>query len=119
MFRPGVQAANASCVERELDRCDKLSVSDRRQIISLCWTATLDTYARDDASLRRLVSAVCAWYGRCGESDPDCVKNIMAKRAGSAQSKTLSVLKPEVVASTASCIEKVSCASVDPMEACR
>jgi hypothetical protein len=119
MFRPGVQSANATCVERELTACDRLAVTDRRQIIAICWTATLDTYAKDDSALKTLIGAVCARLVRCGSADSDCVEKMMAKRAGTVQSKTMSVLKPELVASTASCIEKVSCGELDPMEKCR
>ena len=119
MMRAGVEAANATCVERELARCDSLAVTDRRQVIAMCWTATLDTYAKDDAALKQLIGAVCARLVRCGSADNDCVESMMAKRAGTVQSKSLAVLKPEVVASTASCIEKVSCAELDPMEKCR
>lgn len=119
MMRAGVESANATCVERELATCDRLTVTQRRQVISLCWTATLDAYSKDDSAMRALVTAVCARLVRCGSADDTCVEATMAKRAGSAQSKSLAVLKPETVAATASCIEKVSCTEPDPMEKCR
>lgn len=116
-FRPGVQPAYAACVERELAHCDSASPPDRRQALSLCWSATLEAYAKDDDALRTIVRAICARLARC-DGPSECETTLMQKLSGSAQSKTWGLVRKELVTSTATCIEKTGCSESDPIGLC-
>lgn len=122
-LRIGVQAAFTSCLERQLATCEKLPVPDRRQAVSLCWSATLEAWSRGEGreAIDSVVRAVCTQAARCepGAAPVDeCVATLGKKMSDSPQGKTLAVARPELVSSLAACVSKASCAEPHPVAAC-
>jgi hypothetical protein len=122
-LRAGVQASFTSCLELKLVDCNRRSLPERRQEVSLCWSATLEAWSSGEgkAAIDTVVSAVCTRATRCeAEAAPldECVKALGKKLAGSAQGKTLAVARPELVASVAACVSKASCAEPHPVAVC-
>ena len=122
-LRVGVQASFTSCLERELVDCERRSIPERRQVVSLCWSATLEAWSSGEgkAAIDSVVRAVCAQAARCepGAAPVDeCVQTLGKKMADSAQGKTLAVARPELVASVSACVSKASCAEPHPVAVC-
>ncbi|MBI2392878.1 MAG: hypothetical protein HYV09_25055 [Deltaproteobacteria bacterium] len=122
-LRPGVQPAFASCLERELVRCDARPIADRRQLVSLCWTATLEGWSKEagKAAITEVVRAVCERAARCEpgtESVDECATALASKLRDSPQGKTLAVARPELVTGIATCVRDGSCAEPHPVAAC-
>ena len=122
-LRPGVQAAFAACLEAQLATCETIGDLDRRQRVSLCWTATLEVWDREvgDQASRALLDAVCARAERCdpgAASSAECVATIRHDPSQVARRKTLAVARPELLAATAACIRSCSCAEPHPIDRC-
>lgn len=118
-LREGVQPAFASCIERETAACESHSMPDRRQAVALCWTATLEVYAHDDEALGEVARAICARLARCAaEPVEDCEPSLRKKLAQSAQSKSLAVVRKELIATMTTCIDKSSCSDDDALSRC-
>lgn len=117
-LREGVQPAFATCLERELNTCETARISDRRQAVSLCWTATLEALGNDNAAVGVVVRAICMRSARCGEAGENCEKELAAKLSGSAQSKSLAVVRKELIASIASCIDAAGCSDAAAVGTC-
>ncbi len=118
-LRAGVQPAFASCIERETAACESHTLPDRRQAVALCWTATLEAYATDDEALGKVAGAICARLARCStEVASDCEASLRKKLAQSAQSKSLAVVRKELIVSMTECIDKSSCSDDDALSRC-
>lgn len=122
-LRKGVQAGLVGCLERELVRCDARPIADRRQLVSLCWTATLEGWSKEAGrgAITEVVRAVCERAARCEpgtETVDECTKALEAKLRDSPQGKTLAVARPELVTGIATCVRDGSCAEPHPVAAC-
>ena len=117
-LREGVQPAFATCLERELNTCDMLPIPDRRQAVSLCWTATLEAHGNDASALGVVVHAICGRNARCGEPGDACEASLLKKLTGSAQSKSLAVVRKELLASIATCIDTAECSDEGAVSHC-
>lgn len=118
-LREGIQPALATCLERELERCDLRAAPERRQIVSVCFSAVIEAYAKDDTAVGKIVHAVCSRESRCvADAEPECEAKLGQKLKASPQSKTLAIARPEVLGTIADCIEKASCNDADPVGTC-
>jgi hypothetical protein len=118
-LRDGIQPSFAACVEHELERCELREVPERRQIVSVCFAAVLDVYAKDDAAIGKIVHAVCTREAKCApDPEPECEKHLRDKLKASPQSKTLALARPELIAKIADCVEKSGCSDADPIDTC-
>jgi hypothetical protein len=118
-LRDGVQPSLAACLERELDRCDLREMTERRQIVALCFSAVIEAYAKDDAAVGKIVHAVCAREAKCApDPEPECESKLRDKLKRSPQSKTLAIGRPELITRIADCVEKSGCSDVDPIDTC-
>lgn len=117
-LREGVQPAFASCIERETAACESHSMPDRRQAVAICWTATLEVYARDENAIAEVVRAICDRHNRCDMPMPNCEVELRKKLTQTAQSKSLAVVRKEVIAEMAACIDKSSCTDEGALNHC-
>lgn len=122
-LRPGVQAAFTTCLEAQLARCETRSVPERRQLVSLCWTATLEAWSQGPGkeAIESVVRAVCGQAARCepGAAPIDeCVATLGKKMAGSPQGKTLAVARADLIERVTTCVGKASCAEPHPVAMC-
>lgn len=119
-LRDGVQPALVGCLERELAGCEHRELTERRQIVSLCFAAVLEAYAKDATAMNRIARAVCARQAKCAPSpDAECETKIRAQYKDSPNSKVLAIVRPELLEKTASCIESASCDDNDPVQSCQ
>jgi hypothetical protein len=117
-LRDGVQPAFATCIERETTMCESHSMPDRRQAVAICWTATLEAYAKDEKAIAEVVRAICDRHNRCDAPMPNCEEDLRKKLNQSAQSKSLAVVRAEVIAEMAKCIDASSCTDEDALNHC-
>ncbi len=124
-MREGVYPSFVACVERELapEICAAVSNPERRDRLTLCWTATVEAWAAraGDDALGNVVHAVCVRRARCepeaGAADA-CELELKTKLAGSGTAKMLAVARPDLVATLATCVEQRPCDVDDPVAAC-
>ncbi|MGZ3422198.1 MAG: hypothetical protein ACXWUG_15595 [Polyangiales bacterium] len=125
-FRDGFFVSVAGCLDHELSdsACAQKSLGERRQTISLCFSATLEAWSKKDdgTSLRTIVSSVCAREARChpGEKtvETDCSKNLEAKMRAQVSSAIYAAARPELVHDVAECVRAASCSVEAPADAC-
>lgn len=124
-MREGAYPSLVSCVERELapEVCAAISGPERRDRLTLCWTATVEAWSTrtGEGSLATVVHAVCARRARCHPEEgaaESCEAELKAKLGGSATAKMLAVARPELVSELATCVETSACDVEDPVAAC-
>ncbi len=128
-MRDGFDASFVGCVEHELGPtvCPgggaTLDEHKRRGAVSLCYGATLVTYAKKDdgLALRSVLRAVCRRSVRCepsGDDEPTCLAELSAHTKGSAVATVLAGARPEIVQQIAACVEKRPCEEANPFAAC-
>jgi hypothetical protein len=118
-FRDGVHPALASCLERELAGCEHREMTERRQIVSLCFAAVLEVYSKDAPVMDTVIHAACARAAKCSpDADPECEKHMREQHKESADSKLLSLIRPELLAKMASCVEAAPCDDLDAIQRC-
>jgi len=118
-FRDGVHPALATCLERELSGCEHREPTERRQIVSLCFAAVLEAHATDAHAMEKIVHAVCARQAKCSpDPEPNCEARMLEIHKSSPQSKVLALVRPELLAKMATCIESASCDDNDPVGTC-
>ena len=122
-LRKGVQPGFATCLEARLGMCETRGIPDRRQVVSLCWTATLEAWEREvgQEAIAGVVRAVCTQAARCEPSAApvdECLGTLGKRMASSPQGKTLAVARPELVSALAACVSNASCTEPHPVAAC-
>jgi hypothetical protein len=128
-FRDGFFVSLDGCLDHELSEsaCTQKSLGERRQTISLCFSATLEAWSKKDdgTSLRTIVASVCAREARChpGEAsaktvETDCSKTLEAKMRAQVSSAIYAAARPELVREVASCVQASSCSVEAPADAC-
>lgn len=117
-LREGVEPSLAACLERELDHCELRAVTERRQILSICFAAVVEAYGKDETAVNKIVTAVCAQQDRCATeaepADPECRATLRAKL----KYRPLSIVRAELLDTISACIEKSSCNEPDPVGTC-
>lgn len=118
-YRSGVHPALASCLENELAGCEHREMTERRQIVSICFAAVLEAYSKDAHVLDGLTTSICKRVHKCEpEADPNCEARLKAQFNESPQNRLLSLAKPELLAKIGACIENTTCDDEDPIETC-
>jgi hypothetical protein len=125
-YRDGFFVSLFGCLDHELSEaaCVQKSLGERRQTISLCFSATLEAWSKrdDGASLRAIVASVCAREARCHPEEKtvtlECEKVLETKMRGQVSSAIYAAARPELVHDVAVCIRSASCSVEAPADMC-
>lgn len=128
-FRDGFFVSHFGCLDHELSQaaCAQMSIGERRQSISLCFSASLEAWSKKDGgeSLRTIVASVCAREARCHPPDAepqsveaDCSKTLEAKMRAQVSSAIYAAARPELVRDVAACVRAASCSVEAPADSC-